>query len=75
MILFAAYGVTLRSDFVDKSYEFRKVIALSGFAVAVVAQRILLRSIRQRASLAWATGRKIAPVGRQYSKHLLYAGA
>lgn len=35
-ILFAAYGVTLRSDFVDKSSEFRMVIALSGFAVAVV---------------------------------------
>jgi len=35
-ILFAAYGVSLRSDFVDKSNEFRNVVALSGLAVAVV---------------------------------------
>jgi hypothetical protein len=35
-ILFAAYGLSLRSDFVDESNEFRKVIAFSGLAVAVV---------------------------------------
>jgi Na+-translocating ferredoxin:NAD+ oxidoreductase RnfD subunit len=35
-ILFAAYGLSLRSDFVDKSNEFRKAIAISGFAIAVV---------------------------------------
>jgi len=35
-ILFAAYGVTLRSDLVDEVNEFRKVVALSGLAVAVV---------------------------------------
>jgi Na+-translocating ferredoxin:NAD+ oxidoreductase RnfD subunit len=35
-ILFAAYGLSLRSDFVDESNEFRKVIAISGFTIAVV---------------------------------------
>jgi hypothetical protein len=35
-ILFAAYGLSLRSDFVDESNEFRKVIAISGFAISVV---------------------------------------
>jgi hypothetical protein len=37
-ILFAAYGVTLRSDVVDenKASEFREVVALSGLTVAVV---------------------------------------
>jgi hypothetical protein len=40
-ILFAAYGLTLGSNAVDKSvakniYEFRKVVASAGFAVAAV---------------------------------------
>jgi hypothetical protein len=35
-ILFAAYGLSLTSDSVDKGNELRNVIAFSGFAIAVV---------------------------------------
>lgn len=47
-ILFAAYGVTLRSDFVDKSNEFRKVVAFAGLAVAVVTFVGILGLIRSK---------------------------
>ena len=35
-ILFAAYGLALRSDLADQNKEFRRVVALSGLALAVV---------------------------------------
>jgi hypothetical protein len=47
-ILFAAYGLTLRSDFVDKSNEFRKVVAFSGLAVAVVTFLGIIGLIRSK---------------------------
>jgi hypothetical protein len=51
-ILFAAYGVTLGSNLVDKSIEFRKVVAYSGFAVAVVTLIGVLALITSKI-LAW----------------------
>jgi hypothetical protein len=35
-ILFAAYGLTLSSDSVDKSNDFHRVVALAGFLIAVL---------------------------------------
>jgi hypothetical protein len=46
-ILFAAYGVTLRSDIVDKGNFFRDVVAISGLLIAVftiVSVRYIIRS-------------------------------
>jgi hypothetical protein len=35
-ILFAAYGLTLKRDFVDKSNVFPKAVAITGLAVAII---------------------------------------
>ncbi len=59
-ILFAAYGVSLRSDFVDKSNEFRNVVALSGLAVAVVTFAGVLAIVVSKL-LSWRQYRSFYP--------------
>jgi hypothetical protein len=63
-ILFAAYGLTLSSNFVDKSNEFHKVVALAGFAIAVLTFIDVLALIRSK-RLSWRQYRDF------YSAHKL----
>jgi hypothetical protein len=68
-ILFAAYGVTLKSgtqksDFVDKSGEFHRVVACSGFLVAVVTLIGVLAIINSK-FLSWRKYRKYYPPSKK----------
>jgi hypothetical protein len=59
-ILFAAYGVTLRSDFPDKANYFRNAVALAGLAVAIVTFLGVLTIIISK-FLSWQQYRKFYP--------------
>jgi hypothetical protein len=63
-ILFAAYGLTLSSNSVDKSNEFHRVVALAGFAIAVLTLIDVLAIIRSK-RLSWRQYRDF------YSAHKL----
>jgi hypothetical protein len=72
-ILFAAYGVTLRSDLADKGNEFQTVVALSGLAVAVVTGLGVLALILSKC-LSWWDYRRFfsaqPPIGLQLPRPL-----
>ena len=56
-ILFAAYGLTLKRDFVDMSDVFPKAVALTGLAVAVVTFFGVLAVINSKV-MSWCQYRK-----------------
>jgi hypothetical protein len=66
-ILFAAYGLTLRSDYFDKSGDFRKVVACSGLLVAIITLIGVLAIINSK-FLSWRMYRKFYPRNRNSHK-------
>jgi hypothetical protein len=63
-ILFAAYGVTLRSDLAGENDDFRNVVALSGLAVALVTFAGVLAIVISKL-LSWRQYRKFYPNPRK----------
>jgi hypothetical protein len=52
-ILFTAYGLTLGSDFAGENKEFRRVVALSGLAIAIVTLIGVLGLINSKVMSWW----------------------